>query len=138
MSERDDVGEPPEDEGVLEPADSLDDDDLRADVLDTGIDAGDRYTASTRFGTTSEEERRGESLDQLLAEEEPDARPDAPWTDEDQPSDDEGGRSRRAGRLVAPDAGSPSDEDATTFARDVGIDGGGAGAEEAAVHIIEE
>jgi Family of unknown function (DUF5709) len=138
MSERDNGGELLEDDGVLGPADSLDDDDLRADVLDTGIDAGDRYRAATRFGTTAEEGLRGESLDELLAEEEPDDGPDVPWTDEDEPSDEEGRRSRRAGRLVAPDAGAHADEDATAFAFDVGIDGGGAGAEEAAVYIIDE
>lgn len=138
MSESDDRGEPLEDDGVLDPADSLNDDDLRADVLDTGIDAGDRYSAATRFGTTSAEERRGESLDQLLAEEEPDTGPDEPWNDEDQPSDDGSGPSPRSGRLVAPDEGAHSDEDASAFAFDVGIDGGGAAAEEAAVHIVEE
>ena len=63
--------EPAEDDGVLEPSDSLDGDDLTADVLDTGIDAGEGYRGATRYGTTAEEERRGESLDQLLAEEEP-------------------------------------------------------------------
>jgi uncharacterized protein DUF5709 len=137
MSERDDVTESLEDDGVLEPADSLDDDDLSADPLDTGIAAGDRYTAANRFGTTADEERRGESLDQLLAEEEPDVAPDAEWTDEEQPSD-EGTAAPRAGRLVAPDEGAHVDKESDSVAYDVGIDGGGAGAEEAAVHVVEE
>ncbi len=81
--------EPAEDDGVLEPSDSLDGDDLTADVLDTGIDAGEGYRGATRFGTTAEEERRGESLDQLLAEEEPEAATDDEWTDEDSPRDDD-------------------------------------------------
>ena len=81
--------EPAEDDGVLEPADSLDGDDLTADLLDTGIDAGEGYRAATRFGTTAEEERQGESLDQLLAEEEPDSAADDEWTDEDDPRDDD-------------------------------------------------
>ena len=76
-----------EDEGIVEPADSLDTDDLAADVLDTGVDAGDGYRASTRYGTTLAEEERGESLDDLLAEEEPEPSVDAPWTDENQPED---------------------------------------------------
>ena len=67
--------EPAEDDGVLDPSDSLETDDLGADVLDTGVDAGEGYRGATRFGTTLDEERRGESLDQLLAEEEPDVTP---------------------------------------------------------------
>ena len=94
-----------EDDGVLEPADTLESDDLRGDVLDTGIDAGEGYRGATRFGTTAEEERSGESLDQLLAEEEPDVGPDAPWTDEETPSDDDRAWEPRSGRLVAPDDG---------------------------------
>ena len=72
-----------EDDGVLDPSDSLESDDLRGDVLDTGIDAGEGYRGVNRYGTTVDEERRGESLDQLLAEEEPDVSADAPWTDEE-------------------------------------------------------
>jgi hypothetical protein len=43
----------------------------------------------------------------------------------------------RAGRLVAPDEGIYEDEDQAPLAYDVGIDGAGASAEEAAVHLIE-
>jgi Family of unknown function (DUF5709) len=128
--------EPAEDDGVLEPADSLDGDDLTADLLDTGIDAGEGYRAATRFGTTAEEERQGESLDQLLAEEEPDSAADDEWTDEDNPRDDDHTTDPRSGRLVAPDEGAHGDEEAVAV--DVGIDGGGAAAEEAAVHLIDE
>lgn len=127
-----------EDDGVLEPADTLDGDDLRGDVLDTGIDAGEGYRGATRFGTTAEEERSGESLDQLLAEEEPDVGPDAPWTDEETPSDDDRAWEPRAGRLVAPDDGARPDDEAEAFALDVGVDGGAASAEEAAVHLTDE
>ena len=130
--------EPAEDDGVLEPSDSLDGDDLTADVLDTGIDAGEGYRGATRFGTTADEERRGESLDQLLAEEEPEATTDDEWTDEDSPRDDDHTADRRSGRLVAPDEGAHVDEESDAVASDVGIDGGAAGAEEAAVHVIEE
>jgi len=127
-----------EDDGVLEPSDTLEDDDLRADVLDTGIDAGEGYRGATRWGTTAEEERRGESLDQLLAEEEPDAVADDDWTDEDDPRDDDHVPSPRSGRLVAPDEGAHGDDEADVVALDVGIDGGGAGAEEAAIHLVED
>lgn len=136
MTERD--IEPGEDDGVLEPSDSLDSDDLRADVLDTGIDAGEGYRGANRFGTTAEEERRGESLDQLLAEEEPDIPADDEWSDEDDPSDDDHTTSPRAGRLVEPDEGAHPDDEKDVVAFDVGIDGGGASAEEAAVHVIED
>src|SRR5947209_7950322 len=88
-----------EDDGVLEPADSLDTDDLTADVLDSGVDAGDGYRGSNRYGTTLAEEERGEVLDDLLAEEEPDAGPDRPWTDEEQPEDVGRTPQPRAGRL---------------------------------------
>jgi hypothetical protein len=136
MTERD--IEPAEDDGVLEPSDSLESDDLRADVLDTGIDAGEGYRGANRFGTTAEEERRGESLDQLLAEEEPDVGDDEEWSDEDDPSDDDHVADPRSGRLVAPDEGAHDDEEKDVVASDVGIDGGAAGAEEAAMHVVED
>jgi Family of unknown function (DUF5709) len=130
--------EPAEEDGVLDPADSLETDDLGADVLDTGVDAGEGYRGATRFGTTAEEEREGESLDQLLAEEEPETTDDGAWTDEDDPRDDDSTTEPRAGRLVAPDEGAHDDEETDTVATDVGIDGGGAAAEEAAVHLTDE
>ncbi len=126
-----------EDEGVLEPADTLDGDDLRDDVLDTGVDAGEGYRGATRFGTTEDEQERGESLDQLLAEEEPD-QVDDEWTDEEEPSDDDRPWSARAGRLVAPDEGARQKTETDLVASDVGIDGAGASAEEAAVHETDE
>ena len=127
-----------EDDGVLEPSDTLESDDLRGDVLDTGIDAGEGYRGANRYGTTVDEERRGESLDQLLSEEEPDVSPDAPWTDEESPSDDDRPRDARSGRLVAPDEGAHGDDEKDVFARDVGLDGGAASAEEAAIHVTDE
>jgi hypothetical protein len=130
--------EPAEDDGVLEPSDSLDGDDLTADVLDTGIDAGEGYRGATRYGTTADEERHGESLDQLLAEEEPEVTGDAEWTDEDDPQDDDHTPEARSGRLVAPDEGAHGDDEGDLVASDVGVDGGAAGAEEAAVHVIED
>lgn len=129
----------PEDDGVLEPGDTLDDEDLRSDILDTGIDAGEGYRGATRFGTTAEEEREGESLDQLLAEEEPDVgADDSVWTDEDDPRDDDNVPDRRTGRLIAPDEGAHGDDETDAVAQDVGIDGGGAGAEEAAIHVVDD
>jgi hypothetical protein len=127
-----------EDDGVLEPSDTLDDDDLSSDVLDTGIAAPDHYAGANRFGTTLSEQRQGESLDQRLSEEEPDIGPDEAWTDEDRESDDGDERSPRTGRLVAPDEGAHPDDETDEVAFDAGIDGGGASAEEAAMHIVRE
>ena len=45
---------------------------------------------------------------------------------------------RRAGRLVAPDEGWVRDDDPEAWASDVGIDGAGASAEEAAVHVVDD
>src|SRR5580658_5687952 len=42
------------------------------DTLDRGVVPPGRWSAGIRFGTTEEEQAEGESLDQLLAEEEPD------------------------------------------------------------------
>ncbi|BBY20251.1 hypothetical protein MSTO_04560 [Mycobacterium stomatepiae] len=44
----------------------------------------------------------------------------------------------RASRLVAPDMGFGEDTEAELIADDIGIDGGAASAEEAAIHIIDE
>jgi hypothetical protein len=129
-----------EDPVFLEPADSLEGDDPTADVLDVGVDAGEGYRGATRFGVTTEEESRGESLDQLLAEEEPDDvdDPDAEWEDEDDPNGDDRETLPRAGRLVAPDEGAHDDAETDSVARDVGIDGGAASAEEAAVRLTDD
>nr|WP_278260152.1 DUF5709 domain-containing protein [Nocardioides convexus] len=44
----------------------------------------------------------------------------------------------RAGRLVAPDEGLGEDTEKSLVAEDVGIDGAGASAEEAAMHVVPE
>ena len=103
-------------------------------MIRSGSDAGDQ-----------------ESLDQMLAEEEPDTTLD--FDDDDVPEDDEDddeadeyldglllddGPDPRAGRLVAEDEGAHPDAEEDLVARDVGIDGGAASAEEAAVHVVED
>ena len=124
------------------------------DPLDRGVVPPERWSAGVRFGTTGAEQTEGESLDQLLAEEEPD--PALDFTD-DEPEDIEDveldedagdedvdglllddGPDPRAGRLVAEDEGAHPDEEEDLVASDVGIDGGGATAEEAAMHVVEE
>jgi hypothetical protein len=123
------------------------------DPLDRGVAPPERWSAGMRFGATADEQRDGESLDRLLAEEEPDPSLDPddeePWSiatgqDEDVAEEDvdglllDDGPDPRAGRLVAEDEGAHPDEETDLVARDAGIDGGGAGAEEAAVHVVEE
>jgi hypothetical protein len=127
-----------EDDGLLDVSDTLDDDRV-ADPLDTGVAAADRWTGANRFGTTPAEERAGESLEQLLAEEEPDVDPYADAADDEDELTRRGyEREARAGRLVADDEGFGEDEQADSVAWDVGVDGGGASAEEAAMHVVDD
>ena len=60
-----------EDDGTLDASDTLEGA-PGDDPLDQGIIPPDRWSAGEGYGTTLSEERAGESLDQLLAEEEPD------------------------------------------------------------------
>ena len=122
------------------------------DPLDRGVAPPERWSAGIRFGTTAEEQEEGESLDQLLAKEEPDVAPEIDDErledidgDEDAADEDidglllDDGPDPRAGRLVTVDEdGNPVDDDADLVARDVGIDGAAATAEEAAVHVVDE
>jgi hypothetical protein len=138
MSQDDTTDDVVEDEGVLDPSDTLDGD-LVGDPLDTGIAPADRWSGADRFGTTPAEARAGESLDQLLAEEEPDVDPYAEEVDDE----DELGRrgyeqEPRSGRLVAENDGFGPDDEPDAVAWDAGIDGGGASAEEAAMHLVED
>ena len=123
------------------------------DPLDRGVVPPERWSSGVRYGDTAAEQSEGESLDQLLAEEEPDDTLDLD-EDDDEPEDFEGdddagdedvdglllddGPDPRAGRLVAEDEGAHPDEEEDLVARDVGIDAGAATAEEAAMHVVEE
>jgi Family of unknown function (DUF5709) len=131
-----------DDENQLQPEDTLVDRGVD-DVLDEGYSSPEQPYGPGAF-------RPSESLDQLLAEEDPDPasrigdpldadaqrRSDEAERDAEFPRRDEVGR-LRAGRLVAPDQGFGEDSEAELIADDVGISGGAASAEEAAVHIIE-
>jgi hypothetical protein len=126
-----------EDDGVLDASDTLNGD-PGDDPLDQGIVPPDRWSAGEGFGTTLSEERAGESLDQLLAEEEPDPDPyaEAELRGDNPSADDD--PEPRSGRLVAADEGAHPDVEPDLVARDVGIDGGAATAEEAAVHVMND
>lgn len=102
------------------------------DLLDEGYSPPERpRPASSHFGETAWEESRGETLDQRVAQEEPEV-----WEDPDR-APDPSREPDRAGRLL-------EDDDAVEaggndqFALDAGVDGGAASAEEAAVHIVDE
>lgn len=122
------------------------------DPLDRGVATPDRWSAAIRISRADGDQ---ESLDELLSEEEPDV------TADDEPADDiEGdenapeedldrlqraeGADPRAGRLQDADDDDIDDGEVSLIARDdlaardEGIDGGGATAEEAAVHIVDD
>ncbi|RKN22403.1 hypothetical protein D7147_06935 [Micromonospora musae] len=127
-----------EDDGVLDASDTLDGDRI-SDPLDTGIAAADHWSGANRYGTTPAEERAGESLEQLLAEEEPDIDPYAEVADDEDELIRRGDeQDPRAGRLVAYDEGFGDDEEPDAVAWDAGLDAGAASAEEAAVHLVDD
>ena len=120
-------------QGQLDYEDTLDDS-RPADPLDEGYSPRERPLGLDEWGTTAREESTGESLDRRLARELPDVGltedgdglGDASDTDGEL-IDGEVGASR-AGRLA---------EAGELCGRDVGVDGAGASAEEAAVHIVD-
>jgi hypothetical protein len=120
-------GDAVDDSDVLDPTDDLsgqDPDELGA----AGFNPPDREPYNLRHVPTGAEELRGESLDDHLAEEEPEI-----WAT----GDDDTEADPRAGRLVAPDEGAHSVHD-TDLATDVGPDGYQSSAEEAAMYIVDE
>ncbi|OBI11670.1 hypothetical protein A5712_09130 [Mycobacterium sp. E2327] len=76
-----DNGDFPEEGGpgdTLNPSEGTDSDELRNDDGDIVVDPPEGWSEADRFGMTAREEREGESLDQRLAEEEPDVFTGAP------------------------------------------------------------
>jgi hypothetical protein len=119
-----------DDETQLQPEDTLDFHGVE-DVLDEGIVTRESWSPGQGFGNTAAEEHEGESLEQRIAQEIPDYDPERDsWQDDDLDDDQVG--DARSGRLVA------SDEHDDRFVQDVGIDGAGASAEEAAMHVIDD
>lgn len=132
-----------EDDNQLQPEDTLVDRGMD-DMLDEGYSPPERPYGRGAFGPS-------ETMDEILAEEEPDpaSRIDVLLDEAEQHRSDESERETefpergevgraRAGRLVAPDLGFGEDSEAELVAEDVGISGGAASAEEAAVHIIDD
>ncbi|MFD7661121.1 DUF5709 domain-containing protein [Streptomyces sp. NPDC059788] len=122
--------------------DALDEPDYD-DMLDQGYSPPEKPLAVNRTGTTASEQRDGESLDERLAREEPDVRPpDGDGIGDQQDADGEpvDGQvgDERAGRMTGTDEGDALRLRNDEIGRDVGIDGGAASAEEAAVHIVDD
>lgn len=65
--------EPEDDASTVDPtgAEALDEDLLEADPWDTALDPPDGWAESDRRGVTGPEQREGPSLDERLAQEEP-------------------------------------------------------------------
>ena len=105
--------------------------------LDEGYSPPEKWSVGEGYGNTPLEEELGETLDQRLAQEEPE--PD-PYAEAAEETEDVGGEvgTERAGRLVDEDEGLGPDVDSELIGEDVGIDGAGASAEEAAVHVVED
>jgi hypothetical protein len=109
-----------------------------------------RANLESAFGVSEAEAQRGESLDRRLAQEIPDEPLPSTGPASRTDVDDEGALAEsgeffdgdevgdeRSGRLVAPDEGLEPDVEADLIGREVGIDGGSASVEEAAIHIVE-
>jgi hypothetical protein len=137
-----------DDEDQLQAEDTLEDRGVD-DLLDEGYSPPERPRGVDAFGTTAAEQHQGESIEQRLAHEVPDPSntfidplaesdkvggddPDAIEAEDDFLGGDEVG-DRRSGRLTGHEEGGQED----MVADDVGIDGGGSSAEEAAVHIVD-
>ena len=123
-----------DDEDQLQAEDTLNDRGVD-DLLDEGYSPPEKWSAGEGFGTTADEALQGETLDQRIAQEEPDADPYA------EDGEDVGGPEVgvvRSGRLVAPDEGAHNDDENELVAEDVGFDGAAASAEEAAVHVVDD
>jgi hypothetical protein len=118
------------------------DDKQTDEVLDEGYSPPEKPLAVDHHGVTASEQHERVTLDARLRDEVPDVGADGPAGDGIGDSPDMAGEpltealsgTDRAGRIVK-DGYAWSDE---PVARDVGIDGGAASAEEAAVHIVRE
>lgn len=124
-----------EDLDQLQPDDTLVDRGVD-DVLDEGYSPPENWGPGEGFGSTAAEVAEGETLEQRLQQEVPE---EDPYADEEAsaPVGDEVG-DERAGRLVDPDRGIGEDVEKSLVGDDVGIDGAGASAEEAAVRVRED
>ncbi len=129
------------------------------DVAQRSYVPNDRPLGSGGSSTTADEQHDGGSLEERLDAELPDVDGERAGDEvlpSEQPLEDALGEDvaaedlvvtgeddtevgdTRAGRLVAPDEGTHEDAEKDLVAEDVGLDGGAASAEEAAVHVVED
>ena len=138
-----------DDYSVQEPADSLTGEpgEPGDDPLDRGVAPPEHWSSviigstptSSPSPSTSCSPRKSRTLPSTSDDDVPEDRDDDDEADEYVDGlllDD--GPDPRAGRLVAEDEGAHPDDEEDLVARDVGIDGGAASAEEAAVHVVED
>jgi hypothetical protein len=118
-----------EEEGIPDTLGGLDDSGL-SDIEDEYTIPPSSRPASLDHGTTVNEMREGETLDDRIRREEPDL-----TVDDD--TEVYGGGDEPAGRLVEDDEGAREDTTKETVAYDVGGDSGGFSAEEAAMHVTD-
>jgi hypothetical protein len=126
------------DQDQLQPQYSLNDRGVD-DALDEGYSPPEKPSPLLRHG-------EHESLDERLAEEEPEPDPYAEPEPEDNLTvrdelenlDDGEVGAQRAGRLIDPNRGIGPDVEKDLVGEDVGIDAGAASAEEAAMHIVPD
>ena len=114
--------ERPEDQGIPDLDPALPAKEATGDAQEGVVLPGDEPRAADEHGTTAEEHRRGEDLDDRLDREEPDS--------------DEPGR-RRPGRLIE-DGEGLTDDEKDEVAEEAPDDTQGLSAEEAAVRVDED
>lgn len=121
----------------MDTGDSQADSDRVAEPLDEGYSPPEKWSPAEKYGNTPLEEEMGETLDQRLAQEVPEPDPYEQAALEAEHVEGEVGN-ERTGRLVAEDQGLGEDTEKDLVADDIGINGGAASAEEAAMHTIDE
>lgn len=109
-----------------------------SDILDEGYTTPENWSSAQGYGNTLSEMRKGETLDMRVSQEQPEpVRDETPWNPD--PTEPREVGHQRAGRIVDANNGYPGeDTESGSIGHDVGIDGGAATAEEAAMHIIDD
>ena len=129
-----------DDEDQLQPEDTLTGTGQESDpdALDAGYSPPDSARGSLAHGTTAAEQAEPETLQERVRQEEPEPELSADDSGDEDWSDGDAAQigDERAGRLVAGDQEGDPEQD--VLGQDVGIDGGAASAEEAAVHVVDE
>lgn len=136
-----------EEEGIPDLQDGTPEQQWASDPQEAPSVGQEEPVAADEHGTTVDEQLTGESLDDRLSRERPDAAAD-PQEEEHEPTrvrvepadmiGEEGGSEEAAGRLVEQDQGAEPDAEKETTAEDVGVDGGGFGPEERAMRTEPE